>query len=144
METETIACAVLIAAEVTEHYGNDAIGTRMGSLSGTSSFYLVAVNATLEKSSFKTSSEVAAHAYGAAETLRVRCENETNEIPTQSSHACFRRNWKEFFLQMLHLCFTNSLFNTPISYLQPEYQESQTLRGNAVGPQLNEVKIGIC
>ena len=51
----------------------------MASPSGTSSFLLVAVNATLENSSFKTGSEVAAHAYEVAETLRVRCENETNE-----------------------------------------------------------------
>ena len=53
----------------------------MASPSGTSSFLLVAVNATLEHSSFKTGSEVAAHAHEAAETLRVWCENETNEVP---------------------------------------------------------------
>ena len=65
MEAETIARAVLIAPEVTEHYGNNAIGTRMGSLSGPSLFLLVAIKATLEKSSVKTGSEVAAHTYEA-------------------------------------------------------------------------------
>ena len=55
----------------------------MASPSGTSSFLLVAVNgyATLEDSSFKTGSEIAAHAHEAAETLRVWCKNETNEVP---------------------------------------------------------------
>ena len=65
METKTIILftyAVLIALKVTEHYGNVAIGTRMASPSGTSSFLLVAVKATLENSSFRTRFEVAAHA----------------------------------------------------------------------------------
>ena len=52
-----------------------------GSPSGTSSFLLVAIKATLDKLSFKTGSEVAAHAYEAVDTLRVRCANETNEVP---------------------------------------------------------------
>ena len=47
--------------------------------SGTPSFLLVAMNATLEDTSFKPGSEVAAHAREAAETLSVWCENETNE-----------------------------------------------------------------
>ena len=80
LKMETIACAVLIAPEVTEHYGNEAIST-MGSPSETSLFLLGAIKATLEKLSFKTGSEVVAHVYGAAETLRVRCEKETNEAP---------------------------------------------------------------
>ena len=53
----------------------------MGSLSGTSSFLLVAIKATMEKLSFKTGSEVAGHAYEAAQTLRVWYENEMNELP---------------------------------------------------------------
>ena len=53
----------------------------MGSPSGISSFLIVAIKGTVEKSSFKKGSEVAAHAYEAAETLRVWCENETNELP---------------------------------------------------------------
>ena len=81
MEAETIACAVLIAPKVTEHYGNDSIGTRMGSPSGTSSFLLLEIKAMLEKSSFKTESEAAAHVYEAAETLIVQCEKEMNEVP---------------------------------------------------------------
>ena len=67
-----IARAVLIAPEVTEHYGNDAIGTRIGSPSGTSSFLLVATEATLEKSLFKTGSEIVAHAYEAAKNFHVK------------------------------------------------------------------------
>ena len=49
LEMETYARAVLIAPEITEHYRNDAISTRMGSPSGTSSFLLVTIKATLEK-----------------------------------------------------------------------------------------------
>ena len=79
LETETYAAGVLIAMEVTENYRNDTIGTRMGSPSGTSSFVLVAIKVTMEKSSFRTGSEVAAHACEAAETPRVRYEHETNK-----------------------------------------------------------------
>ena len=49
--------------------------------SGTPAFLLVAVNATLEDPWFKIGSEVAAHAHEAAETLRIWCENKTNEVP---------------------------------------------------------------
>ena len=69
--------------------GNDAVGTStliyrhfyayMASPSGTSSFILVAVNAKLENSSFKTLSELVCHPHESAETLRVCWENETNE-----------------------------------------------------------------
>ena len=65
LETETIACVVISAPEVTEHYGNDAIGTRMRAPSGTL-FLLVAIKAALEKWSFKTESELDAHVYEAA------------------------------------------------------------------------------
>ena len=44
-------------------------------------FLLVAVNATLEDSSFKTGSEVAVYSHEAAETWRVWCESETNKVP---------------------------------------------------------------
>ena len=55
----------------------------MASPSGTSSFLLVAINTMLEVhvSSFKTGYEVAAHAHEAADTLRVWCENKTDEVP---------------------------------------------------------------
>ena len=53
----------------------------MASLSGTSLFLLIPVNATLEDSSFNTRSEVAADAHEAVGTLRVWCENETNKVP---------------------------------------------------------------
>ena len=94
--------------EVTEHYGNDAIGTRMGSRSGTSSSLLVAIKDTLEKSLFKTGSEVAAHAYEAAKTLRVQCENEASEVPYTEFSCLFLKELEKLCLQMLHLCFTNS------------------------------------
>ena len=105
----------LLRRKLLKHYGTDAIGARMASPSGTSSFVLVAVNATMENSSLKTGSEVAALAYEAAETLWVLCENETNEVyPTKSSHSCFRWNWKEPCLQVLHLRFTKAAPNEMI------------------------------
>ena len=81
----------LLRRKLQKHYGNDAIGTSiliytpfcayMESPSGTSSFVLIAVNAMLEDSLFKMRSEVAAHSHKAAESLRVWCENKTNEEP---------------------------------------------------------------
>ena len=71
----------LLWQKLQKQYGNDAIGTSMVSPSCTASFLLVAVNATLEDSSFKTRSEVATHAHEAVETLRVACENEMNAVP---------------------------------------------------------------
>ena len=81
----------LLRRKLQKHYGNEAIGTRiliythfcayMAFHSGTSSFLPVAVNATLEDSSFKMGSELAAHSHEAAETLRFWCENEMNQVP---------------------------------------------------------------
>ena len=54
----------------------------MVSPSGTSSFILIAVNAMLENSLFKTGAEVASRpAYKASETLKVWCEDKTKEAP---------------------------------------------------------------
>ena len=54
----------------------------MASPSGTSSIILLAVNAMLENLPFKTGFEVASRPHEASETLRVWCENETNEAPS--------------------------------------------------------------
>ena len=105
---ETIACSVLVASKVAEHRGNDAISTRMGSPSGTSSVLLVAVNATLEKSLFKMGSEVSAHAYEAAETLRIRCENETNEVPFTEFPCLFPKEVEGALPTNSTFVFTNS------------------------------------
>ena len=74
-----LSCVLsLLRQKLQKHYGNDTIITSMASYSGTSSLLLVALNTTLDKSLFKTGSEVAAHAY---EAMRVLCENKTKEVP---------------------------------------------------------------
>ena len=73
------------------------------SSTATSLLLLEAVNATLEDPSFRTRSEVAAHARKATETLKDWCEDKDNEEPYTEFYNSYWGNWKEFCQQMLHL-----------------------------------------
>ena len=72
----------------------------MASFTSTSSLLLEAINATLEDPSFRTGSEVAAHARQVAQTLEDWCDDKTNEIPfTEFSQQLW--NWKDLCQQMV-------------------------------------------
>ena len=66
----------------------------MPSFSGTSSLHLVAVNATLEDSSFTMGSEVAAHTHQAAEAVKDWCEDKSNEVPYAEFSEQLLREWR--------------------------------------------------